>query len=367
MGLSGGLKTKEMDLAGEAQRFDVERWRAVSTRDSSADGAFFYGVRTTKIFCRPSCGSRLPLRKNIVFFDDVASAVRAGYRPCKKCQPDCRARTEKHVAKVVEACRLIEQAQTEPKLEELARGAGLSPWHFNRVFKRVVGLTPKQYALGVRSKKIATAITTDETITSAIYVAGFENASTFYEQAKERQGMTPSQLRRGGEHVVIRYEYGRSTLGQVIIAATDRGLCAVLFGPSQKVLLEDLTARFPKADLQRADAHSDFARWVEATIEHLDGRTDHYDLPLDVRGTAFQEQVWQALRRIKPGETASYADIAQSIGRPKAVRAVAGACAANPLAIIIPCHRVVRSDGAISGYRWGRERKKRLLRREKTL
>jgi AraC family transcriptional regulator of adaptative response/methylated-DNA-[protein]-cysteine methyltransferase len=259
---------------------------------------------------------------------------------------------------------LIERAEREPTLDELARAVGFSPFHFSRVFKRIVGVTPKQYAMAYRSRIAANNLKTSKDVTTAIFDSGYGAASRFYDSAKGRHGMTATALRKGGEGTEIRYAFGDSALGLVAVAATHRGICAVLFGASREALAEDLEARFPKAVFEAADLGSDFERWVERTVGYLDGKSELFELPLDVRGTAFQELVWQTLREIPAGQTASYGEIAARIGRPKSARAVARACAANPVAVIVPCHRVVRADGDLSGYRWGLDRKRRLLERE---
>ncbi|MGB8329776.1 MAG: methylated-DNA--[protein]-cysteine S-methyltransferase, partial [Polyangiales bacterium] len=266
--------------------------------------------------------------------------------------------------RVVEACRLIELAEREPTLKELAEAAGLSSYHFQRVFKRIVGVTPKQYAIAHRSRIAAENLKTCKDVTSAIYASGYGASSRFYESAQPRHGMSVTELRRGGDGVEIRYAFGDSSLGLVAVAATERGICAVLFGASPHELVEELRKRFPKADFELADADSDFAQWVERTVAYLDGESAEFGLPLDVRGTAFQERVWRTLREIPEGQTASYAEVAKRIGRPRSIRAVAGACAANPVAVVIPCHRVIRADGGLSGYRWGTDRKRTLLKRE---
>ncbi len=268
--------------------------------------------------------------------------------------------------RVVEACRLIERAEREPTLKELAEAAGLSPFYFSRVFKRIVGVTPKQYAMAHRSGIAAKNLKTSKDVTTAIYDSGYGAASRFYESAKGRHGMTATTLRKGGQGAQIRYAFGDSALGLVAVAATERGICAVLFGASPQALTADLKGRFPKAVFEAADPGSDFERWVEQTVSYLDGKSELFELPLDVCGTAFQELVWRSLREIPAGQTASYGEIAARVGRPKSARAVARACAANPVAVIVPCHRVVRADGELSGYRWGLDRKRTLLDREST-
>jgi len=345
---------------------DDSRWQAVMERDSYADGVFFYGVSTTGIFCRPSCGARTPLRKNVSFYTEPSEARLAGFRACKRCKPESTPPHQRQKELAVEACRLIEQAENEPTLSELAEAVGLSPYHFNRVFKSIVGVTPKQYAIAHRSRIAAENLKTSKDVTSAIYESGYGASSRFYESAQRRHGMTATDLRKGGAGVEIRYAFGDSSLGLVTVAATDKGICAVLFGASREELIKELQDRFPRAVLEVADVGSDFEQWVERTLGYLEGKSKHFDIPVDVRGTAFQELVWRTLRDIPEGQTASYAEVAQRIGRPKSARAVAGACAANPVAVIIPCHRVVRADGGVSGYRWGPRRKRQLLEREST-
>lgn len=342
------------------------RWRAVVERDARADGAFVYAVSTTGVFCRPSCGARTPLRKNVSFYRAPSEAKLAGFRACKRCTPESTAPYERQRDRIVEACRLIQAAESEPTLSELARAVGSSPFHFSRVFKRVVGVTPKQYAMAHRAKIAAKNLETSKDVTTAIYDSGYGASSRFYEASTGRHGMTATQLRKGGQGVEIRYAFGESSLGLVVVAATDRGICAVLFGASRDALTEDLKRRFPRAVFEASDLGSDFERWVEQTVGYLDGKSELFELPLDVRGTAFQELVWRTLRGLPAGETASYKEVAARIGRPKSARAVAGACAANPVAVIIPCHRVVRTDGDLSGYRWGIRRKRQLLDREST-
>lgn len=345
---------------------DDSRWQAVLERDARADGGFVYAVSTTRVFCRPSCGARTPLRKNVSFYRTPPEAKLAGFRACKRCEPESGGPRQRQRELVIEACRRIERAAREPTLHELARAVGVSPFHFSRVFKRIVGVTPKQYAMAHRSGLAAKNLKTSKDVTTAIYDSGYGASSRFYESNKGRHGMTATKLRKGGHGVEIRYAFGDSSLGLVAVAATDSGICAILFGASRDALTEDLKGRFPRAVLEAADPGSDFDQWVERTMGYLDGKSELFELPLDVRGTAFQELVWRTLGDIRSGQTVSYGEIAARIGRPKAARAVAGACAANPVAVIVPCHRVVRADGDPTGYRWGIQRKRQLLNREST-
>lgn len=338
------------------------RWAAVMARDKTQDGVFYYSVRTTGVYCRPSCGARLPLRKNVAFHDTTAAAEAAGFRPCKRCRPTGPAQAARDAALIAEACRAIETAESAPKLAEIAEGAGLSPHHFHRLFKAVTGLTPHAYAAAHRASRLRTALGEAGTVTEAIYDAGFNSSSRFYEKSNEVLGMTPTTFRAGGEKEIIRYALRACPLGTLLVAATDKGVCAILMGDDKTALVEELKSRFPRAEIIGAD--ESFEATVAEVVRLVEQPARGLDLPLDIRGTAFQQRVWQALREIPAGTTVSYTDVANRIGAPSAVRAVAGACAANPLGIVIPCHRVLRSDGALSGYRWGIERKRALLKRE---
>jgi AraC family transcriptional regulator of adaptative response/methylated-DNA-[protein]-cysteine methyltransferase len=340
---------------------DEQRWDAVRRRDKASDGAFFYSVRTTGVFCRPSCAARLPRRENVAFHTTVADAERAGFRPCKRCRPDEPPQAERHAAIVTHACRVIEQAEEPPTLDELANAAGMSRFHFHRVFKAQTGVTPKAYADAHRAGRVRDELAEGASVTESIYAAGFNSSGRFYASSSERLGMTPSQFRSGGEGASMRFAVGECSLGSILVAASDKGIVAIQFGDDPNVLLRDLQERFPKARLVGGD--KEFERIVAVVVGAVERPVDA-ELPLDVRGTAFQQRVWQALREIPRGSTASYADIAARIGQPKAVRAVARACASNEIAVAIPCHRVVRTDGSLSGYRWGVERKRALLERE---
>jgi AraC family transcriptional regulator of adaptative response/methylated-DNA-[protein]-cysteine methyltransferase len=338
------------------------RWAAVATRDRAADGSFYYSVRTTGIYCRPSCGARTPKPENVAFHRTAADAERAGFRPCKRCKPGAPAAAQQHAAKVADLCRFIERAAQPPTLDELASRAGLSAYHLHRVFRAVTGLTPRAYAAAHRAQRVRTALERSDTVTAAIYDAGYNAQSRFYEESGRVLGMTPTAYRAGGADTDIRFAVGACSLGAILVARSDRGVCAILLGDDPDRLARDLQDRFPRARLIGGDA--DFERWVAKVVGLVEAPGTGLDLPLDVRGTAFQRRVWQALRRIPAGATASYADVARRIGAPTAVRAVGQAVGANPLAVAIPCHRVVRSDGALSGYRWGVERKRALLERE---
>lgn len=338
------------------------RWASVAMRDRSADGTFFYSVATTGVFCRPSCGARLPNPKNVRFHATAADAAAAGFRPCKRCKPDQKPLDEQYAATVAQACRVIEDAEEAPTLAQLAKAVGLSTFHFHRVFKAVTGVTPKDYAVAHRAGRVRDRLANSATVTEAIFDAGYNSNSRFYEKSDSMLGMTPSDYRAGGINAEIRFAVGECSLGSILVAKSEKGVCAILLGDDPEMLLRDLQDRFPKANLIGGDAA--FEDWIATVVGFVEAPAIGLDLPLDVRGTAFQQRVWQALREIPAGATASYAQIASRIGAPKAVRAVAQACAANALAVAIPCHRVVRTDGALSGYRWGVERKRALLERE---
>ena len=346
-------------------RSDDARWQAVTARDAAADGAFVYGVRTTGVYCRPSANGRLPRRDNVEFFDTPAAAEAAGYRASRRARADRTAAASERAALVAEACRLIDGAETPPSLDALAAHASLSPHHFHRVFKAETGLTPKAYAAAQRAQRLRDALQQGAgTVTDAIYDAGFGSNSRFYAGADQMLGMLPRAYQAGGAGAVIRFALGDCALGAILVAQSQLGLCAILLGDEPDQLLRDLQDQFPKAELVGGNA--EFEHLVAQVVGFIEAPHLGLNLPLDVRGTAFQQRVWQALGSIPPGSTASYADIAERIGAPKAVRAVAQACGANALAVAIPCHRVVRRDGDISGYRWGVARKRELLRREAT-
>lgn len=341
---------------------DDPRWAALRARDPAADGRFVYAVKTTGIWCHPSSPSRLPRPENVVFFDTPEAAEAAGYRANRRAAADRAALARQHAERVAHACRQLENTDEPPSLAQLAETAGMSPYHFHRVFKAITGVTPKAYAQAQRARRMREGLEGDATITDAIFDAGFGSNSRFYETSNQRLGMRPKDWRAGGANTDIRFAIGQCSLGAILVARSERGVCAILLGEDPEALVRDLQDQFPRAHLIGGDAG--FEDWVARVVGFVEAPGIGLDLPLDVRGTAFQERVWQALRQIPPGSTASYAEIAQRIGMPRAVRAVAQACGANHLAVAIPCHRVVRSDGALSGYRWGVDRKRELLRRE---
>jgi AraC family transcriptional regulator of adaptative response/methylated-DNA-[protein]-cysteine methyltransferase len=342
---------------------DDERWQAVVNRDPAAAGAFFYSVRSTGVYCSPNCPARLARRENVRFHATCREAEEAGFRPCKRCKPTEGSLAERHASIVARACRAIEEAGEVPVLDDLASSVGMSSYHFHRVFKAQTGLTPKGYANAHRARRVRDELSRSATVTQAIYGAGFNSNSRFYESSTGVLGMTPTTFRAGGHGDSIRFAIGECWLGSILVAASDKGICAILLGDDPDVLARDLQDRFPKAHLIGGDA--EFEQLVATVVGFIARPSVGLDLPLDIRGTAFQQRVWEALREIPAGSTASYAEIAERIGRPKSVRAVAGACGANALAVAIPCHRVVRTDGSPSGYRWGVDRKGALLLRER--
>lgn len=343
---------------------DETRWLAVAAHDRSADGTFVYAVSSTGIYCRPSCASRRPRRDRVAFFGAPADAERAGYRACRRCRPNEPAAGDPWVDKIQRACTYLANVDGHPSLATLARRVGGSPYHLQRNFKRIVGVTPRAYAEACRLRKVKRRLRQGGDVTGAMFDAGYGSSSRFYERAAPKLGMPPATYRRGGAGTTIRYAMVDSPLGRLLVAATDRGVCAIAMAASDRELEASLAREFPAA--VRVPDEGALARWTAPIVAHLAGRRPQLDLPLDVRATAFQWQVWQALGAIPYGETRTYADVAAAIGRPRAARAVARACAANPVALAIPCHRVVPAHGAAGGYRWGAERKKALLSLERT-
>lgn len=345
-------------------RADDKRWAAVVARDASRDGDFVFSVATTGIYCRPGCPARTPKRENVAFHPTIAEAEAAGFRACKRCKPTQPNLGDQHRDKVAEACRQIEAADDEPSLADLALAAGLSPHHFHRIFKSILGVTPKAYALAHRQKRVRSKLSRSKTVTDAIYDSGFNSSGRFYADATDVLGMTPGDFRSGGIDIDIRFAVATCSLGKILVAASAKGVCAIFLGDDREVLIGELRERFPKARLIAGDRA--FEKLAAKVVAFVEAPNTGWDLPLDVRGTAFQHRVWQALRGIPAGETATYAEIAKRIGSPKAVRAVGTACGANPVAIAIPCHRVVRAGGSASGggYRWGIARKQALIARE---
>ena len=339
------------------------RWGAVAKRDAQADGQFFFAVATTGVYCYPSCSARRPRRENVAFYPTRDAAEADGYRPCQRCRSDLRPPGLRQAELVAGACRALQVAD-EPSLRELADAAGMSPHHFQRIFKRSTGLSPKQYARAQRDARMRVQLAAGNRVTEAIYAAGYGSSSRFYERADEVLGMSARAYARGGLQQCVRFCVTDCWLGKVLVGATAVGVCAIFFGSEAKQLEAELRQRLPNAQLQAADDDSEFTRWVAQVLEYVEAPRGDFPLPLDIAGTAFQQRVWAALREVPSGRTASYAQIASAIGQPSATRAVAGACGANPVAVAVPCHRIVRQDGKLSGYRWGVSRKRALLHRE---
>lgn len=350
----------EHDTTAEEQR----RWDAVLRRDASAEGQFVYGVTSTGVYCRPGCPARHPKRQNVLFFPDSHSAEQQGFRACLRCHPRQASRTDKTLAAIQQACRLIEQAEQPPTLHALAQVVGISAYHFQRQFKAITGLTPKAYAEAHRARAVRAALNDPATtVTQALYQAGYSSGSRFYEQTNGILGMTPTAYKNGGADSEIRFALGECSLGAILVACSAKGICAILLGDDPERLLRDLQDHFPRAHLLGGD--TSFEQLVAQVVGYIETPALGLALPLDIQGTAFQQRVWQALREIPAGQTVSYSEIANRIGAPRAVRAVGTACGANRIAVAIPCHRVLRTDGSLSGYRWGIERKRALLEREK--
>jgi AraC family transcriptional regulator of adaptative response/methylated-DNA-[protein]-cysteine methyltransferase len=341
---------------------DDPRWARIVARDKTVDGHLWYSVSTTGVYCRPSCPSRTANPKNVQLYDSLERARATGFRPCRRCNPDGPSIECENAALVAQACRIIEEGDEEPSLVELADAIGRSPSYFHRVFKATTGLTPKEYATADRAKKVREGLASGNTVTETIYDAGFNSSGRFYEKSTGMLGMTPSQYRAGGANEEIKFAVGQTSLGAILVASSKKGVASILLGDDPEELVRNLQDRFPKARLIGADR--DYEALVARVVGFVERPGIGLNLPLDIRGTAFQQRVWQVLQEIPVGNRVSYAEIARRIGSPKAVRAVAGACAANNLAVAIPCHRVVRNDGSLTGYAWGVERKRVLLNRE---
>lgn len=349
---------------GANSAVDDARWRAVLRRDRDYDGQFVYAVTSTGIFCRPSCAARRPRRENVRFFNDAGAAQAAEFRPCRRCRPTTAKPVDAAAERARQACRLIEaQADSPPSLTDLGRQLRTDPTHLQRSFKQRTGISPRQYADAVRMAKLKRGLRQGVGVLAAQAEAGYGSSRALYERAGQQLGMTPATYGRGGKDVDIAYTITACPLGHLLVAATDKGLCSVMLGDNENALAAALAAEYPRAARTR-DAGR-LTAWVQTIVRHLEGREPHIDLPVDVRATAFQRQVWQALQAIPYGQTRSYAEVAAALGNRSAVRAVARACATNPVALAIPCHRVVGSDGSLTGYRWGVERKRKLIAKER--
>jgi AraC family transcriptional regulator of adaptative response/methylated-DNA-[protein]-cysteine methyltransferase len=349
----------------KSYRTDQERWDAVIHKEKTAADAFVYSVKTTGVYCRPSCPARLARRENVAFHPTPKDAERAGFRACKRCKPNDPSAGGEQAAMVAKACKLIVDAADSGvalSLDALAKAIGMSLWHFHRVFKSMTGLTPKAYAAAHRAKRMQAELSRRGTVTSAIYNAGFNSNGRFYAESNKRLGMKPTEFRAGGDGATIRFAVGECSLGSILVAASDLGICSIALGNDPNGLVTELQDRFAKAELVGGDQR--FERMVARVVAFVENPSVALELPLHIQGTAFQQRVWKALCEIPCGATCTYSELAQKLGQPNATRAVAGACAANHLAVAIPCHRVVRNDGSLSGYRWGVERKEKLLKVE---
>ncbi|HEY0431524.1 MAG TPA: bifunctional DNA-binding transcriptional regulator/O6-methylguanine-DNA methyltransferase Ada [Pyrinomonadaceae bacterium] len=343
---------------------DESQWQAVLTKDAHCDGQFVFAVSSTGIYCRPSCGSRRPRRENVAFFQSPETAERAGFRACLRCHPRDARTLDPQVQMAREVCRIIEAGEGEAvSLATLSEQLGVSSFHLQRTFKSVMGITPKDYAETWRVKRFKQGVRKGEAVTTAMYDAGFGSSSRLYETASSELGMTPATYGKGGRGAVINYAVVETSMGELLVAATDKGVCSVKLGDSEALLKADLLQEFPAAEVREDERPLRSA--VKIIVEHLKSRTPRIDLPLDIQATAFQRQVWEQLRAIPYGETHSYSEVAKAMGQEKAVRAVARACATNPVALVIPCHRVIREDKSLGGYRWGLERKRKLLKTER--
>lgn len=356
------MNKTEANLGHAKEALQDPRWKSVANRDPKADGTFFYSVRTTGVYCRPSCGARLAQPANVQYHLTTEDAERSGFRACKRCKPDQMGVAAENAGKIAKACRLIEQYEETPTLGRLAAHVGMSPFYFHRTFKSLIGLTPNAYAKAHRNQRVRASLERSNSVTDAIYDAGFNSSGRFYENTNKALGMTPTKYRKGGKDTDIFFAIGKASLGSILVAQSKKGVCSILIGDDPEALVHDLQDQFPKANLIGDEA--DYQELMAKVVGLIEKPEVGFDLPLDIRGTAFQQRVWNALQQIPPGSTATYTDIANRIGMPKAMRAVAQACGANALAVAIPCHRVIRNDGSLSGYRWGVERKRLLLDRE---
>jgi AraC family transcriptional regulator of adaptative response/methylated-DNA-[protein]-cysteine methyltransferase len=345
------------------------RWLAVQSRDRGADGDFVYAVRSTGIYCRPSCPSRKPRREQVIFFPLAEAAEQKGFRPCRRCRPRAAVLHDGRTQAVAQVCREIDRMiqstggeEAKITLSGLATRAGMSAHQLERAFRRVMGITPLQYADARRMRRLKSRLRKGDDVTTALYDAGFGSSSRLYERAPAQLGMTPATYRKGGEGMQIHYTIVNSPLGRLLVGATDRGICALYLGEADGRLEDALHREYPRAEIQRD--RNGLEGWVEKILAHLKGKEPHLDLPTDVQATAFQRRVWEELRKIPYGATRTYSQVARAIGRPRAIRAVARACATNPVSVVVPCHRVVREDGKLAGYRWGLERKEKLLAHE---
>ncbi|MGD1211130.1 MAG: bifunctional DNA-binding transcriptional regulator/O6-methylguanine-DNA methyltransferase Ada [Candidatus Acidiferrales bacterium] len=356
-------------------------WRAVQARDRKADGAFVYAVRSTGIYCRPSCPSRKPRREQVIFFPFAEAAEQKGFRACRRCRPRAVQLSDPKIAAVARVCREIDvriladpsagsDGETRMTLATLSASAAMSPHQLERAFRSTIGITPNQYADAQRMRRLKSRLKRGDNVTTALYDAGYGSASRLYERAPSHLGMTPAEYRRGGAGMRIHYTIVASPLGRLLVGATGRGISALYLGESDDALLAALRKEYPRAELLRGgrdregSSSKGLRTWIEKILAHLRGQEPHLDLPTDVQATAFQRRVWEELRRIPYGATRTYTEVARSIGRPAAVRAVARACATNPVSVVVPCHRVVREDGDLAGYRWGMNRKRALLEKE---
>jgi AraC family transcriptional regulator of adaptative response/methylated-DNA-[protein]-cysteine methyltransferase len=361
----GGVMRQQSNMqtrAGITGSVAERLWRATISRDHRADGTFVLGVRTTNIYCRPSCPARRPLRRNVIFFKTKEEARQQGYRPCLRCKPD---EVASSIALVEKATRLIEAGADEDTIRfgAIAKSLGTTTATLRRAFLQVTGLRPREVAEALRVAKFKKLLRAGKKITDALYETGYGSSSRVYERSNAQLGMTPATYRKGGKGMKIGYSIAKSKLGEVLVAATERGVSAVYLGDSEPKLVQELRDEYPRAEISSAD-HS-FEKWVSEIVHRVEGKPPRVELPLDVQATAFQRRVWQELQRIPSGTTKTYSQVAEAVGNPKAVRAVARACATNPVSIVVPCHRVVRQDGNLAGYRWGISRKERLLEQER--